>query len=256
MRNTYIKLYRKTLNSEVMKDPALLAVWVYLLLNAQWKAKTVKFHGRWMKTQPGQLITGTQKIAEATGLTRDIVRRCLKDLAPTGKGAITRQSTRQGSIITICNWELYQNGNGKSPNESPNEAPSDAPWTPHGRPTIQEGKKEKKGKEDPPSIPPKGDVLSGKNKAKEGKKRFKPPTTAEVQKYAKEKGYTKDDIDPEQFVDFYESKNWYVGKNKMKNWKAAARNWVRRSRERNQQQHAYEQRESMDYPEEEVIDLG
>lgn len=36
-------------------------------------------------------------------------------------------------------------------------------------------------------------------------------------------------IDPEQFFDFYESKDWMVGKNKMKDWKAAARNWARRN---------------------------
>lgn len=148
MRNTYIKLYRKMLNSEIMKDPALLAVWVYLLLNAQWKARTVKFHGQWIDLQPGQLITGTHKIAEATGLTRDIVRRCLKDLSPTGKGTITRQSTHHGSIITICNWARYQNGAGESPTKSPNQSPPDAPGMPQACPTIQEGKKGKKGKKE------------------------------------------------------------------------------------------------------------
>lgn len=54
--------------------------------------------------------------------------------------------------------------------------------------------------------------------------RFLPPTTEEVREYAKEKGYA---IDAERFVDFYESKGWMVGKNKMKDWKAAARNWSR-----------------------------
>ena len=36
--------------------------------------------------------------------------------------------------------------------------------------------------------------------------------------------YKKDDKD-----DFYETKNWYVGKNKMVNWKAAVRTWEQRS---------------------------
>lgn len=42
-------------------------------------------------------------------------------------------------------------------------------------------------------------------------------------------------IDPEQFFDFYESKDWMVGKNKMKDWKAAARNWARRNTTASQQ---------------------
>ena len=35
------------------------------------------------------------------------------------------------------------------------------------------------------------------------------------------------DVDPERFVDFYEAKGWMVGKNKMKDWRAAVRNWER-----------------------------
>jgi hypothetical protein len=35
-------------------------------------------------------------------------------------------------------------------------------------------------------------------------------------------------IDPDQFIDFYQSKGWLVGKTKMKDWKAAARNWSKR----------------------------
>ena len=38
-------------------------------------------------------------------------------------------------------------------------------------------------------------------------------------------------VDADRFVDFYESKNWYVGKNKMKDWKAAVRNWARSQRQ-------------------------
>lgn len=44
--------------------------------------------------------------------------------------------------------------------------------------------------------------------------------------YCKEKGITT--VDAERFVDFYSSKGWMVGKNKMKDWKAAVRNWGRK----------------------------
>ena len=58
--------------------------------------------------------------------------------------------------------------------------------------------------------------------------RFAPPTLKDVREYCQEKGYA---IDVERFVDFYSSKGWMVGKNKMKDWKAAVRNWVRSQRE-------------------------
>lgn len=56
--------------------------------------------------------------------------------------------------------------------------------------------------------------------------RFAAPTVEEVRNYCVEKGYT---MDPERFVNFYESKNWMVGKNKMQKWKAACANWEKRN---------------------------
>ena len=57
-----------------------------------------------------------------------------------------------------------------------------------------------------------------------GRKVFRKPSAEEVKAYCKERGNS---IDPEAFVDFYESKGWVVGKSPMKNWKAAVRTWER-----------------------------
>ena len=51
---------------------------------------------------------------------------------------------------------------------------------------------------------------------------FTPPDVSEVRSYCQERHNS---VDPERFVDFYASKGWFVGKNKMKDWKAAVRNW-------------------------------
>ena len=51
--------------------------------------------------------------------------------------------------------------------------------------------------------------------------RFVPPTLEEVTAYVAER---KSKVIPQAFIDFYESKGWMVGKNKMKDWKAACRN--------------------------------
>ena len=56
------------------------------------------------------------------------------------------------------------------------------------------------------------------------RKVFSPPTVEEVREYCAERGNF---VDPETFVDFYESKGWVVGKAKMKDWKAAVRTWER-----------------------------
>lgn len=68
-----------------------------------------------------------------------------------------------------------------------------------------------------------------KDKEKEIKrKRFTPPTIQEVAEYCLEKGYA---VDAERFIDFYASKGWMIGKNQMKDWKAAVRNWNRGQRQ-------------------------
>jgi len=54
---------------------------------------------------------------------------------------------------------------------------------------------------------------------------FKKPTLDEVKNYCI---LRKNNIDAEAFIDFYESKNFMIGKNKMKDWKAAVRTWERR----------------------------
>lgn len=61
---------------------------------------------------------------------------------------------------------------------------------------------------------------------KENTKRkvFSTPTVDDVRAYCLERN---NKVDPQQFVDFYESKGWMIGKNKMKDWKAAVRTWER-----------------------------
>lgn len=58
----------------------------------------------------------------------------------------------------------------------------------------------------------------------EKRKRFIPPTQDDVALYCKER---RNDVDAERFVDFYSSKGWMIGKNKMKCWKSAVRTWER-----------------------------
>jgi len=57
---------------------------------------------------------------------------------------------------------------------------------------------------------------------------FKKPTLDEVKNYCI---LRKNNIEAESFIDFYESKDWLIGKNKMKDWKACVRTWE--SREKN-----------------------
>lgn len=54
--------------------------------------------------------------------------------------------------------------------------------------------------------------------------RFQKPTVEEVRAYCNER---QNGVDAQSFIDFYESKGWMIGKNHMKDWKAAVRTWER-----------------------------
>lgn len=56
------------------------------------------------------------------------------------------------------------------------------------------------------------------------RKRFEKPTISDVEQYCIERN---NNVDPQHFVDYYESNGWKVGKNPMKDWKAAVRTWER-----------------------------
>lgn len=58
------------------------------------------------------------------------------------------------------------------------------------------------------------------------RKSFVKPTIEEINQYCQERNNS---INAEAFYDFYESKDWYVGKNKMKDWKACVRTWEKRN---------------------------
>lgn len=92
-----------------------------------------------------------------------------------------------------------------------------------------------------------------KEKSKRKERRFAPPTVEEVEAYIREKGYS---VDAQKFVDYYESNGWKVGRNPMKDWKAALRTWQANQFDRTPPQkktvvaQQYEQRDySQDKPE-------
>lgn len=81
------------------------------------------------------------------------------------------------------------------------------------------------------------EVGRGIKEEERGKKaRFRAPSPAEVDEYARSYASSKDldldstDFDPERFVDFYAQKGWMVGRTRMKDWRASVRNWVRTSK--------------------------
>lgn len=58
--------------------------------------------------------------------------------------------------------------------------------------------------------------------------RFQKPSIEEIRQYCSSRG---NNVDPDQFFNFYESKGWIIGKSPMKDWRAAVRTWEKREKE-------------------------
>ena len=80
---------------------------------------------------------------------------------------------------------------------------------------VEDKEEDKEEVEEVPTVP----------KKREARKRFSPPSAAEVREYCRER---ENAVDAESFVDFYAAKGWKVGSAPMKDWKAAVRTWEKR----------------------------
>lgn len=113
--NGYIKLHRKILDWEWFDDANAFRLFITILLMANWKSK--KWRGRTIPR--GSLWTTIDTLATKTGLTYQQTRTALFKLKSTGE--ITDEVTNAGRLITVVNYEVYQDDAEKITDESTDE---------------------------------------------------------------------------------------------------------------------------------------
>ena len=127
----WVKLWRKTLDSEVFADPNLWHLFSWCLLLASHTAHHVRVKtGRGdtvITLGPGQFIYGRKSKSEELGLPESTLSDRMKRLE--AMGTITVEADTHYSIITIVNWGLYQ-GKGGEPRH-----PNNTQTTPKQRAT-------------------------------------------------------------------------------------------------------------------------
>lgn len=102
MHRGFITLHRKIVEWEWYSDANVFRVFTHLILTANWEPK--KWQG--ILVERGQKITSIQHIAEETGLTPQSVRTAISKLKLTGE--LTSQSTNRYTLITLTNYDFYQ----------------------------------------------------------------------------------------------------------------------------------------------------
>ena len=109
MSEGYIKLWRKSINSGLLSNPALWTFWCWCLLKASHKETTHLVGMKRVKLLPGQFVFGRSKAASALELSESKIFRMLSFLK--SEQMVDIQANNKFSIITIVNWDTYQGEN-------------------------------------------------------------------------------------------------------------------------------------------------
>jgi hypothetical protein len=102
----WIKVYRDLQNHWLSQDFEKLGWWVDLLLSANHKDTKVLVGIRLIDLKKGQLLASSERLAERWHRAKRTVQNFL-DLLESEQ-MISRCSSRKVAIITICNYESYQ----------------------------------------------------------------------------------------------------------------------------------------------------
>lgn len=208
--NGWIKLYRSLLDNPIVcKDTEYFTIWAYILLKATRQDTPAIFKGEKITLKPGQLLIGRQAISNHFGgkssLSESKVQRVLKTLEIEQQ--IEQQTSNKNRLITVINWELYQDNEQQIEQRVNNQ-----------RTTTEQQLNTNKN------------IRSKEVKEEVLKECVKPshPPLQEIIDFCNQNKFI---MDPEQFYNYEESKGWKVGNIPMKDWKAACRNWEKREKD-------------------------
>lgn len=146
----YIKLHRRILSSQVFANANALKIWIWCLSKAQYKEKFISIKiGKGetvIKLLPGQFIFGRFKAEEEICLDGSMIYRWMQKFESKEYDMISIESNNQYSIVTINNWDSYQesfeeNEQPKNNQRTTNEQPTDSQRTANEH--IQESKESK-----------------------------------------------------------------------------------------------------------------
>lgn len=209
----WIFLHRKLQECEIWANSQpfdMRSAWVDLLLLANHRDAAIIFDYEPMTVKRGQYLTSVRKLSARWNWSKNRTLKYLRLLESLGM--IHRESNNQRTLITIDNYSIYQ----------------DMQDTGEDTKRTQVGTQS--GHEADTGMPQTNNEKNEKNN-KNNNRAFVKPTLEEVKAYCLERNNT---VDPEAFISFYESKGWMIGKNRMKDWKAAVRTWERTRKETGQ----------------------
>jgi hypothetical protein len=205
MDTSWVKIHRKLMDHWLYATPAYTNIWLAILCLANFKQSKVNVRGKLVIIERGEMLTSTDSLAKKSHTSRQQVRTFLK-LAQQD-GMLLVKSNQHSTILKVLNYEDLQSTDApKQP--TPNQHSTNTQPTPNH---IIRKKEVKKGRMEEEKTLDSAHVRSPR------------PTVEDASAYFAELSMPASEA--QRFVDYYTANGWKVGKNPMKDWKAAARNW-------------------------------
>ena len=118
----YVKLWRKSLESGLMQNHKLWVFWTWCLMKATHKPSKQMVGFQMVELHPGQFIFGRKAAAEELDMSERSIRTCLQKLQNLEN--VTIKATNKFSVITIVNWDTYQQEENQNDQQNANKRPA------------------------------------------------------------------------------------------------------------------------------------
>ena len=141
MERGHVKLWRKSIDSGLLQNPDLWTFWSWCLMKASWKEYKTMINYQVIDLLPGQFIFGRQAASKELKMSERTIRTCVQKLKNMKN--MTIKTTNKYSIISIINWDIYQDKRPADDQQNDQQATSRRPAGDH----KQEVKEVKEGKE-------------------------------------------------------------------------------------------------------------
>ena len=203
MDKSWIKLYRKMQDHWVYKNPNYTNIWLAILWGTNWKQSKVLVHGKLVIVERGEILTSIRTLAQQSHTSEKSVRNFLKHAEVDGM-ILPKKGTAATHFIVLNYNDLQEQQSTEGHTE--------------GTARAQQGHYHKKLRSKEGKNIEQTDSVSMRSRA------FTPPSFEEVEAFFT--SLFRNDL-AQPYFDYYTSNGWRVGKNPMKNWQSAARNWIR-----------------------------
>jgi len=207
MDTSWVKIHRKLMDHWLYATPAYTNIWLAILCLANFKQSKVNLRGKLVIIERGEMLTSTESLAKKSHTSRQQVRTFLKHAQQDGM--ILVKSNQHSTILKVLNYEDLQSTDAPKQPTANQHLTNTQPTANH----IIRREEGKKGRKEEEKTLDSAHVRSPR------------PTLDDATAYFAELSMPPSEA--QRFVDYYTANGWKVGKNSMKDWKAAARNWKR-----------------------------